>query len=124
MNVRRRMNKRFDITERTLKFGVRFILMSSALPRTPAGFAVAHQIVRSGTSVGANTEEAQDAVSKKEFIRIMTIALKECRETIYWLRIIIETKLISEKKLNALLEEAREIRAILATIIKKTKQNI
>lgn len=78
-------NHRFDITKRCFEFGCLIVEISNKLPRTPAGYAIAEQIIRSGTSVGANVVEAQDASSKKEFIRSMTIALKEDRETIYWL---------------------------------------
>ncbi len=65
------MKKDKDIVERTFKFGIRVIKLVKTLPRTPVGFAVASQLVRSGTSVGANVEEAQSAISKKEFISKM-----------------------------------------------------
>jgi four helix bundle protein len=75
--------KVFDIKFRTLKFSVLIIKLSLLLPRNAAGFAIASQIVRSGTSIGANIHEAQDSSSKKEFIHSMTISLKEARETEY-----------------------------------------
>ncbi|EKD64956.1 MAG: hypothetical protein ACD_50C00232G0005, partial [uncultured bacterium] len=77
--------EKFDITVRCFNFGVDIVRLANKLPKTPAGFAIASQIIRSGTSVGANVVEAQDAISKKEFIRMMFISLKECRETLYWL---------------------------------------
>ena len=95
--------------------------MVANLPRNTAGFAIGNQVVRSGTAIGANIEEAQNAGTKKEFIRGITIALKEARETEYWLRLVTETKLISKRKLRDLIGESREIIRILITIVKKAK---
>jgi four helix bundle protein len=113
--------KRKDICERTFKFGVTVIKISNSLPKTPAGFAIASQLVRSGTSVGANVEEAQDGLTKKEFIKSMSIALKEARETRFWLRISIESGLLSKKIVKAVLSESEELVKILVTIVKKSK---
>jgi len=95
-----------------------------SLPKNTAGFAIGNQVIRAGTSIGANIEEAQNAGSKKEFIRSLTIALKESRETLYWLRIIIESELLPEQRLRLLIEENREIIKILITIIKNSKKNL
>jgi four helix bundle protein len=114
---------KFDITIRSFNFGVGIVQMANKLPKTPAGFAIANQLIRSGTSVGANIEEAQDAISKKEFIRIMYISLKECRESLYWLALIEKTKLLSHKEIEACLSEGIEIRSILASIIRNSKIN-
>ena len=78
----------FDIKERTLAFGVRVVKVAQRLPKTIAGRELGKQIIRSGTSIGANVEEADGATSKKDFINKMGIAGKEARETRYWLRII------------------------------------
>lgn len=115
--------KKFDITSRCFDFAVMIIHLASNLPKTPAGFAIAGQVIRSGTSVGANVEEAQDAISKKEFIRIMIIALKESRETLYWLHLIDKTKLLPVSEIEACLNEGKQLRAILATIIRNSKSN-
>ena len=110
-----------DICERTLNFGVRIINLVNSLPKTPAGIALSNQIVRSGTSIGANIEEAQDALSKKDFIHSMTISLKEARETNYWLKIILKSGLISESRLRNITDENIELIKILTTIVKKAK---
>src|SRR3989344_5383959 len=102
-------SKNFDIRQRTLKFSVLIIRLITLLPKSPAGFAIANQVVRSGTSVGANVEEAQDASTRKEFIYTMTISLREARETEYWLRIIKETSLILNSKLDEALQEVSEL---------------
>ncbi len=70
-----------ELLKRLLKFSVKIIALSSKLPKTPAGYAIASQIVRSGCSVGANCEEAQNSISAKEFLHSVNIALKEARET-------------------------------------------
>lgn len=109
------------IQTRTFKFGVEIVKLTFLLPKTPAGYALANQIVRSGTSIGANIEEAQGAYSKQDFIHKMQISLKEARETNYWLKILNESGLISMEKLKCLLQECEEIVKILVTIIKKSK---
>lgn len=116
-------SKSSDIRARVFKFAARIIKLVYTLPKTPVGYAIGNQIVRSGTSVGANLEEAQNASSKKEFIRGLTISLKEARETEYWLRLIVETELIVKSKLESLIDENVQIIKILTTIIKKTKIN-
>ena len=111
------------IPERTFNFGVRIVKLASKLPRNSSGFAISSQIVRSGTSVGANVEEAQNAGSKKEFIRGITIALKEARETYYWLRIIMESGLI-KNGLQPLIGENLEIVKILTSSVKNAKTKL
>ena len=113
--------KIFDIRERSFRFGVRIVKLAVSLPKNAAGFAIGSQIVRSGTGIGANIEETQNAGSKKEFIRGMTIALKEARETEYWSRLIGESGLIPENRLKDLIEENNDILKILITIVKKAK---
>ncbi len=115
--------KIFDIRERSFQFGVAIIQLVSRLPKTTAGFAIGNQIIRSGTSIGANIEEAQNAGTKKEFIHIITISLKEARETEYWLRLIFETELVEQKTILPILGEVKEIIKILITIVKRSKQN-
>lgn len=112
-----------DIVERTFKFGVRIVKMVSVFPKTPAGFALGGQAIRSGTSVGANIEEAQDAISRKEFIHSMSISLKESRETLYWLKIILESGLVSNSRLSDLMNENLEIVKILTAIVKNSRKS-
>lgn len=78
------------------------------------------QILRSGTSIGANVSEAQKGQSKSDFNAKMNIALKEANETEYWLRLLYETDYISEKEFNSIEPEVKEIIAILVAICKKT----
>ena len=86
---------------------------------------LAKQLIRSGTSIGANAnvEEAQAAQSKADFLSKMRIALKEARETRYWLRLIIASDLVSESRLVSLLNEANKLSNIIGSIIVKIQNN-
>jgi len=115
--------KVFDIRERSFAFSVGVVRLVALLPKSASGYAISSQVIRSGTSVGANIEEAQNAGTKKEFIRGLTISLKEARETEYWLRLIWETKLSDQVVVEPLLKEINELIKILTAIIKKAKEN-
>ena len=112
-----------SIPDRTFEFGVMIVKLIESLPKNSAGYAISNQIVRSGTSVGANVEEAQNSPTKKDFVRGMTIALKEVRETNYWLRILEQTKLV-EIDLKSLMQENNEIVRILTTSVKNAKKSL
>jgi len=85
------------------------------------GFSLAGQLVRSGTSVGANVEEAQDAMSRADFLKCMNISLKEARETNYWLRISVDSGVVGEKEIDEILGESKELIKILTSIVRSTK---
>jgi len=116
--------KPYDIGERTFLFGVLVVRLVGQLPRTVAGYAIGRQVVRSGTSVGANVEEADAAESKRDFIHKMAIARKEAKETRFWLRIILETPLLDTSEVHALLQKSEELIRILSTIIINAKKNL
>lgn len=114
-----------EIVGRTKKFGITIIKLVNSFPKTPAGFACAHQLVRSGTSIGANVSEAQEAVSKQDFIYKISLAVKESLETQYWLDIIEKSDLlVNLDKIKPLKNECDEITKILRTILKKSRQSI
>jgi len=110
-----------DIGERTHAFAVRIVRLVNALPKNVAGATIARQLVRSGTSVGANVHEARGASSKKEYSRRMKIARSEAQEALYWLRLIGDAELMNRKRLESLMVEADEIVRVLAAIGKKTE---
>lgn len=112
-----------DILDRTFKFGVRIIRMGNSLPKTPAGFALASQIIRSGTSIGANLQEAQSGVSKKDFVHSIQIALKEARETKFWIELVTESSLLPAAKTRLLIDESDQLIRILTIIVKHAKIN-
>lgn len=115
--VRRQVKGR-DICERTFEFALRIVKLADVLARRSwVGEKVASQIIGSGTSIGANVEEAQAAESKADFIHKYRVALKEARETKYWLRLIVGANLIVERRVAELRTEADEISRVIAQII-------
>ena len=81
------------------------------------------QLLRAGTSIAANVEESRGAQSKADFTSKMNIAYKESRETVMWLRMIRDVRLIPEEKMTDIIQEAKEIRAILGSSVKRSKRN-
>jgi len=117
-------NNPIPITERSFDFAVRIVNLCKFLDEQPGvGRILAKQLIRSGTSIGANVEESQSAQSTADFIHKLEIALKDARETQYWLKLLIAAEVISENRLLPLLGEANELIKILAAIIIKKKQN-
>jgi four helix bundle protein len=110
-----------ELANRLVDFAVRIIDLSAALRKNPAGRHVAVQIVQAGTSVGAHYEEARGAESKADFIHKLRLALKECRETRYWLMVIKRGKLLPGDFPADLLTEADELCAILGQSTLTTK---
>ncbi len=115
-----------QIQERTLEFGVEILRFADNLPKTVGGSVLAKQVVRSGTSIGANMEEADGASTRADFINKVVIARKEARETRYWLKLIKKAGLIQSqnhlKALEVLIGESHEIVLVLSAIISKTKE--
>ena len=111
-----------DLCERTFEFSVRIVNLCRELDKIPGvGRTLGKQLLRSGTSIGANIEEGQGGQSRADFISKYSIACKEARETHYWLRLLAATNIVSAKKLDPLTKECDELIAILTSIIKKTK---
>lgn len=112
-----------DICDRTRAFALRIIKLYRALKKDDVGRVIGKQMLRCGTSIGANVEEAQAGQSRADFIHKMTIALKETRETKYWLTLALDAELIPAQRLDSILQETDEIARILYTIIKNAKTN-
>jgi four helix bundle protein len=111
-----------DLKPRTKAFGLRVITMYSRLAKNDTVAQVlGKQVLRSGTSVGANYREAFRARSKPEFISKTGDCLKEIEETEYWLELLVDSGCVPATKMDALLDETRQLIAILATINKKAK---
>lgn len=103
-----------ELKLRTKKFALRIIKLVDALPKTTAGRAIGNQLMRSGTSVGANYRAACRARSKVEFIAKLGIVEEEADESAFWMELIIESGLIKESLVSELLKEANEVTAIMA----------
>ncbi len=113
-----------DIQQRTFEYACRIVALHDALLEVGVSQRLLSQLVGSGTSIGANLHEAKSAQSKKDFVNKCEIALKEARETEFWLRIIEARKYVAPSQLAPLLTETNELIAILVTIVKNTKKNL
>jgi four helix bundle protein len=111
-----------DLRQRTKTFALRVIRLFAALPKTVVGQILGRQILRSGTSVGANYREAHRSRSKAEFVAKAGDCLREAEETAYWLELLVEGKIVPADKLAPLRQETDELIAIFVTIVKKAKE--
>lgn len=111
-----------DLPIRSFEFAKRVVKLCQFLDETPGVPRIlANQLLRSGTSIGANVEEGQASQSQADFISKYSIACKEERETHYWLRLLADSDIIPSERLNELNAECDELIAILTTIVKKVK---
>ena len=109
------------LLERTLKFSENLILLINKLPKTYANLIIFHQVIRSGTSIGANYREACEAESAKDFIHKLRISKKESKETSYWLELLIRTNPEFKIELEELLNEVSEFIKIFSSVSSKFK---
>ncbi|MCD6579044.1 four helix bundle protein [bacterium] len=105
------------IKDRSYNFALDVIRLYTYL-QSQKEFVISGQLVRSGTSIGANIEEALAGQSKRDFTAKMSIASKEARETNYWLRLLRDSQLVSKEKVEFLIDESKEIISILTSIVK------
>ena len=112
-----------DIKERAFEFALRMIKLCQHLDRKPGvPRTLSYQLLRAGTSVGANIEEAQAGQSRPDFISKNSIALKEARECHHWLRLLSAAEIMPEKSVAELRNEAEELKRILGSIVVRTKR--
>ncbi|MEK7619034.1 MAG: four helix bundle protein [Patescibacteria group bacterium] len=114
------MSKLFDLEERTFQFAKDVVFFCNGLRKNIATQEHIHQLIRSSGSVGANYIEANEALSKKDFLMRIKISRKEAKETCYWLRLIIESNSGIDEKGNTLLDEAMQLKKILSSILEKS----
>jgi len=115
-------NSKYDLEERTFQFAKEVRLFIKGLEKSIANFEDAKQVVRSSGSIGANYIEANESLSKKDFVYRVKISRKEAKESIYWLRLINKTnKFQNNNKVEKLIQEATELKKILSAIIEKSK---
>ena len=117
-------SKRYDLEERTLEYGKQIIRLAKSISKTTVNLPLISQVVRSGTSVGANYREANETSTKKDFLFRMRICRKEAKETGYWLKIIVEANPELESQIAPLLQETTELVKIFATIIIKSEVKV
>ena len=109
------------IAGKSMAFAVRIVNLYRHLVETKSEFVLSKQVLRAGTSIGANVREANSAQSKPDFISRMSIALKECDETGYWLELLAKTGYLSHDEFCAIEPDCREIFAMLTAILKSAK---
>ena len=114
-------DERDDLRSRTKAFALRIIKLYESLPRSGSAHILSHQLLRSGTSVGANFREAHRARSNAEFISKIGDSLKEREETAYWLELFADSGAVKAAKLSAVLDETSQLTAILIAISKKVR---
>ena len=110
-----------SLRDRTKCFALRVVRLYSALPESTVAQVMGKQLLRSGTSVGANYREATRGRSDAEFISKVGLALQELEESVYWMELLEESQILTAQQLSALQAEANELLAILTVCSKKTK---
>ena len=108
---------------KSFEFSVRIVNLYKYLTTTKQEYVMSKQLLRSGTSIGANVCEAQQAQSPMDFLSKMSIALKEAYESDYWLRLLQKTEYLNKEEYNSIITDCRAITKLLVTIVKSTKEN-
>jgi four helix bundle protein len=111
-----------DLRDRTKRFALDIVRMFTKLPKTTEAAVLGKQVLRSGTSIGANYREAFRSRSRAEFIAKTGDCLKELEETAYWLELLVESLIVDEIRMADLRKECDELTAIFVTIIKTSKK--
>ena len=112
------------IIDKSKSFAIRIVRLYKYLCEEKKEYVMAKQLLRSGTSIGANIQEAEYAISKKEFIAKRQISLKEAAETMYWLELLRETEYISDEQFTSVSADCEELIKMLTVAIKTAKERI
>jgi len=115
--------KKNVILDKSFKFAVRIVRLYQYLCNNKKEFVLSKQILKSGTSIGANIEEAHGGISTPDFSSKISIAYKESKETKYWLRLLFETDYLDKKMFDSLYADCEELNKILFAILKSTRIN-
>ena len=110
------------IKDKSLDFAIRIVRLYKHISETSHEYVLSKQLLKSGTSIGANVREAIGGQSKEDFIAKMHIALKEVYETEYWLELLYNTDYLTEKEFESIFTDCRELTNILASILKTMKE--
>ena len=109
------------LAEKSMLFAIRIVNLSKYLSSSKSEFVMSKQILRSGTSIGANIREAVESISRNEFIAKLYISMKEARETEYWLELLYRTDYLLESEYQSLSSDCNELCKLLTSIIKTAK---
>ena len=122
MTIEDEIVERNIVEYRSKKFAVRIVRLYQYLEREKREYVLSKQVLRSGTSIGANVKEALEGQSRADFIAKMSIALKEARETEYWLELLHETDYVSKEQYTSIEADCRELGKILTSIVKTSRE--
>ena len=111
------------VHDKSKAFAIRIIRFVRYLQTDKKDYVLSNQILRSGTSIGANVRESRNAQSTADFVNKLSIALKEADETLYWLELLVESEIITQSEFDSLATDLKEISALLASSIKTAKTN-
>ncbi len=117
------MNRKNIVREKSYSFAILCVKTFQKIEKEKREFVLSRQLLRSGTSIGANIEEAQGAISKRDFIAKIHISYKEALETKYWLSLLMDTHFISEEHGKKLIFKCEELIKLLGSILKSAKRN-
>lgn len=110
-----------QIEDKSFRFAVRIVKLCKHMQESKHEYVLSKQLLRSGTSIGANVAESQQAQSRADFISKLSIALKEASETSYWLRLMNATDILSEKEYQSIFSDCKELEKLLTAIIISSK---
>lgn len=116
------VSKKYDLDARTMEFGKRIIKLVKSLSKNTINDNLGNQVMRSGTSIGANYREANESQTKKDFAFKIGICRKEAKETVFWLNLIIEANPELKNRMKLLLNESEELVKIFGAISQKCKK--
>ncbi len=111
------------VSEKSKLFAIRIVRVYQYLRANKKEFVLGKQLLRSGTSIGANLAEAEHAISRNDFLAKQYIALKEVAETLYWLELLYRTDYLSQRQYLSLFQDAEELRKMLSSSTKTIRQN-
>lgn len=117
------MAESITVQQKSRLFAVRIVRLYQYLCREKNEYVLSKQLLRSGTSIGANVAESECAFSRKDFLAKMYIAFKECNETLYWLDLLYDTDYLPEGEYHSMHSDCRELNKMLASITKSIREN-
>lgn len=109
--------------DKCMNFSIRVVNLCHFLNEEKHEFNISNQLFRSGTSIGANYAEAQNAISRKDFIAKVYISLKECNESLYWIELLYKTHIITMQQYESIINDCEELKKILVSITKTSREN-
>ena len=117
-------NEKNTVLVKAKTFAIRIVKLFDFLKKEKKDFILSKQILRSGTSIGANLAEAEFAVSEKDFLSKNYIALKECAETVYWLELLYQTNTLTKEQIDSIHQDCLELLRLLSATTKTMKRKL